>query len=477
MPPFPRRRVMLATLAPLLAMLLLLVEARRLRSLYWYDVRADYRYELSEAVTVPVALDATGFTLAKLPEGGHTALLRLDVSSSVLGHWFEPALEVRGPTGAGGVQFLERGARGRRYLNLGPLAVQLAKAGGRVQLRGRHLSWDEQQAELVVFVPPPLEEGATLIVAPHPDDAEIAAFGLYAETDSWIVTVSAGNYGDDRLAHLVSDSAVRNGLVGEVRAWDSVVIPLWGGVPLDRALNLGYFNGSLVSMYAAPDRPVHDPFLGSTDIRRFRRTGSSRILDDEEVAATWESLVDDLAMLLERVGPRIVVAPHPVLDASEDHKLTTEALFQAMARVGPGDRVLLLYTNHHAVSEYFPFGPAQGLVSLPPWTQGILRARGVYSHDLDETARLRKLFALEAHHDLRRPPRYASASPLGRVVGELGRTLTALYRDPVDGYSYLRRAPRPNELFLVFAEEDVSLIRAQAADFFDSLGAAKEDGG
>ena len=34
-----------------------------------------------------------------------------------------------------------------------------------------------------------------LVLAPHPDDAEIAAFGLYANRNATIVTVTTGNAG------------------------------------------------------------------------------------------------------------------------------------------------------------------------------------------------------------------------------------------------------------------------------------------
>ena len=36
-------------------------------------------------------------------------------------------------------------------------------------------------------------------------------------------------------------------------------------------------------------------------------------------------------------------------------------------RVASADRPLLLYTNHHVQSEYFPYGPADGMLSLGPW--------------------------------------------------------------------------------------------------------------
>ena len=234
-------------------------------------------------------------------------------------------------------------------------------------------------------------------------------------------------------------------------------------------MNLGYFNRSLTAMYSDPTRLVADDVLKSTDITQFRRTGGLKMLEDKVAESTWLSLVDELVATLEHVRPRTIVAPHPLLDAAADHKLSTIALIEALGRVDPAQRTLLLYTNHHATSEYFPFGPANSLISLPPWTGKVLQVRGVYSHRLDEEARIRKLYALEAQHDLRSAPRYASPSPVGRVLGELARTLGELWRDPTDTYSYMRRAARPNELFLMFAEEDTSQLLSEVSGFLDGL--------
>jgi LmbE family N-acetylglucosaminyl deacetylase len=68
-----------------------------------------------------------------------------------------------------------------------------------------------------------------LLVAPHPDDAEIGAFGLYSCARSTVLTVSAGDYVDGRYADLAADEAGQRDLGGEVRALDSVAVPQWGG--------------------------------------------------------------------------------------------------------------------------------------------------------------------------------------------------------------------------------------------------------
>jgi LmbE family N-acetylglucosaminyl deacetylase len=446
-----------------------LYELRRLRALYWHDVEMDHRYELSAAHIVSIIVDEEGLTLPALEVSAQTALLSLNLSATWLGHWFEPALEIVGPAGSGSVQFVERGARGRRYVNLGHLADLLGGDEARISLRGRHLRWGSQEAELLLFSRPPLDDGSVLVIASHPDDAEIAAYGLYRSLDSWIVTISAGNSADTRMTHLVSDPAQRSLLMGELRAWDSVAIPLWGGVSAESAVNLGYFTNSLAPMYLERRSLYRDEVLGSQDIEQFRRTEMSPMLADRRAESSWASLIEDLVAVLRYVQPATIVAPHPTLDASMDHKMTTVALLEALERVDSTPQSILLYTNHHATSEYYPFGGAEGLISLPPWTDEPIWARAVYSHRLSSPERIRKLYALEAQHDLRASPRYASSSPIRRLAGELGRTIQELWRDPTDTYSYFRRAARPNELFLVFAAEDVPRLRSEISAFLGDL--------
>ena len=192
---------------------------------------------------------------------------------------------------------------------------------------------------------------------------------------------------------------------------------------------------------------------------------TSELLAGRTATSTWDSLVADLATLLDQIQPAVIATPHPSLDVAADHKFTTVALFEALERVGGSDRTLLLYNNHHVFGEYFPFGPADGLVTLPPWFDPELPCRGVYSHRLDEGSRTAKLFALDAMHDLRPAPRVSSvkASRAARV-GAVRRALRELWRYPADYYSYFRRATRPNELFFVYSTADRDALTADFRD-------------
>jgi LmbE family N-acetylglucosaminyl deacetylase len=334
----------------------------------------------------------------------------------------------------------------------------MVPANGSIALGGRHLQWSSQTGQLLLFSNPSPSAGRVLVLAPHPDDAEIAAFGLYSRTDSFVVTITPGNYVDGTLAHLAADEEGQDTLKAHIRTWDSLVVPSWGGVSADRTANLGYLGLSLRNLYserhvAPAKRTASDPRFG-----RFRRGALDTLLPGRVAAPTWQSLVEDLEALVATVRPAIVVAPHPQLDISQDHQLTTIALLEALAR-SANNVTLFLYTNHHVLSEYYPFGPADAGVTMPPWFDESLTFSSVYSARLDVAQQTDKLFALDAMRDLRAAPRRLFGGPTDRFLSRLGRSIGDLARDPVSDYSYYRRAARPNELFFVYGPEQQESLR------------------
>jgi LmbE family N-acetylglucosaminyl deacetylase len=235
---------------------------------------------------------------------------------------------------------------------------------------------------------------------------------------------------------------------------------MWGGVPPSRSLNLGYFTETLKSMHSTPRTLVGNRITGADDVNVFRRWNVTSLLDSRAAVSTWESLVEDLALLIQELRPEIIVSPHPALDANLDHKFTTIAVLDALKKVGDTQSALYLYTNHHVYTEYFPFGPADALVTLPPWFDASLPFRGVYSQPLDDTRQTEKLFALEAMHDLRSAPRRFIGQPTMRFLDRLSVVAAELWREPFGTYSYYRRAVRPNELFFVYSAADHQSLRA-----------------
>jgi LmbE family N-acetylglucosaminyl deacetylase len=450
----------------LVIILLAGVEFSRRQNLYWYDVRQDYRLNFvnQQILQMPVEVSTTGFTVPEIAGEWDTAVLRLRLSSKLTGLWFEPSISIEGE-GFSAHQFLERGVSGTRYLSLAGTEL---KSGDIVRLSGRHLEWDLQTGELLLFRNLSLDDRRILILAPHPDDAEIAAFGLYSDYESFIATITAGNYVDGLYAHLYDSVDQQDSLRGEMRAWDSIAVPLLAGVRSDRVVNLGYSNGSLKQLYQADHQDSGLDRRADILESRHRRGAVTELLGDSPASPGWEGLIADLSVLLESVEPDVIVAPHPALDAASDHQLTTIALIEALDRIADRKSILFLYTNHHVLAEYYPFGPSHSAVSPPPWFDGDMLFGGLYSHPLDEHQQVRKLFALEAMHDLRAAPEYFVGGPTRRFLGRLESAAKQVAADPSGTYSYFRRAVRPNELFFVYQPEE--------REFLQSFSGEKEGG-
>jgi LmbE family N-acetylglucosaminyl deacetylase len=322
------------------------------------------------------------------------------------------------------------------------LAV-LAAAGERsVRLTGHHLKIDDQ-AVVFHFVPSQLEldRQRILVLGTHPDDAEIAAFGVYADRDAYVVTLTAGEAGDiGPFGKFGGAMAYRE--KGRNRAWNSVAVPMLGGLSIARTANLGYFDGTLEAMKQCPENPVRSLNADAESLEVFGQSQDAELtLSRRNRAATWTNLVGDLEHLVKRIRPDILVAPYPKLDAHPDHKMSTVALVQALRNLNWQHGSLLLYTNHLCSSDRYPFGHAGDLVSLPPGVDGIF-FESIVSNPLDAEKQARKHMALDAMIDLRPVIQIDSLSSVATAFKKVVKsTLT-------DGHtSYFRQAVRANELF------------------------------
>jgi hypothetical protein len=286
-----------------------------------------------------------------------------------------------------------------------------------------------------------------LILAPHPDDAEIAAFGLYADRNATIITVTSGNAGDMNYRANVSDPAEHYLLKGYLRAVDSVTVPWQGQIPPDQTYNLGYFDAQLFPMFQNPDQVLPELYGPNQDVAPYRRANLGKLLPVGSRTNTWNHLVEDLTAILHKVKPAIIVMPHPFLDSHMDHEYASVALVQALQKWNENP-IFLLYTNHAAANRY-PYGPEGTVMSPPPFSKSDLQIQGVYSHQLDPLLQRRKLFALESMHDLRLSPDEQNTCDV-----------SGLFRRPdyprVPEVDYLRRGPRSNELFYVYNRDGVN---------------------
>ncbi|MFI5308409.1 MAG: PIG-L deacetylase family protein, partial [Polyangiales bacterium] len=306
-------------------------------------------------------------------------------------------------------QYLDIGARGLRWLNLSSLRPAL-KDGAVVAIRVHGVAIEPGAATLRVFASPlAAAERPILILAPHPDDAEIAAFGLYAShsRNTTIVTVTSGNAGDANYQDEFGENIpAQYTFKGYLRAVDSVTVPWQGGVPPERCFNLGYFDARLAEMHASPHVPFSEKYGPNEDVAPYRRANLGKLLPEKSRANSWANLVEDLVAVLRKVKPALIVMPHPGLDTHLDHRFVSVAAIEALARL-KYKVTFLLYTNH-AAENLYPFGPAGSVMSLPPWAGPEVPVQGVFSLPLDREMQRRKLFALETMHDLRLSPREQS---------------------------------------------------------------------
>jgi LmbE family N-acetylglucosaminyl deacetylase len=315
-------------------------------------------------------------------------------------------------------------------------------------VRGKGLVRKPVLGRLYVSHERPQPHDRVLVLSPHPDDAEIASFGLYADTRATIVTLTAGN--DSNRFDGANGTTIHlpREIVARMRVLDSISVPQLGGVEPDRAVNLCYPDGKLRAMRAEPTRTFDGIGSNPQDFAELRRLNRSPLVRDF-AACTWSDLVNDLAQILEIERPTIIVTPHPWLDPHPDHACTTAGLCEAVQRAGVEPVRVYFYANHNRCSELWPFGPARSGMALLPMLRGhTVECEGFYSHPLTELRMHEKYLALEAMHDVRdlwNPGRATLRAHVSRIRSYAAAALEGSLVPPA---SYLRRAVRPDEFFL-----------------------------
>jgi LmbE family N-acetylglucosaminyl deacetylase len=341
-------------------------------------------------------------------------------------------------------QYFPPGDTGERWLNL--TTLRGAMVGTRISLGGEGVAFTASAARLRLFAAGVDLSRSLLVLAPHPDDAEIAAFGLYANRNASVVTVTAGNAGAPTYEAVFDDPGDLYLFKGRIRVIDSITIPWQGRIPPERAFNMGYFDARLAEMHDKRDAVIPEMYRPNVDVNVYRRENIGSLLPLRPRESKWSHLVDDTVTLLKKVKPSVIVAPHPQLDTHRDHQFTTVALSEALARWNR-PVTLLLYTNHADRNRY-PYGPAGTLMSLPPPPPGDVPLDRVYSHPVSPGLQRLKLFALESMHDLRFSP-----TRQYQLAREETRAMAPEKPGPEPDITYLRRGPRSNELFFVYDRE------------------------
>ena len=424
-------------LVPLLLLLGWVVHEAWFADHLFYRPADDYHYVFTDdAAVIPGRIDAGHVLLEGGVGSAETLILQAHIKASWLGRWFDPYVLIGGDR-----QDFERGVNGCRYLNLSGQHELLAS--GALQVRGRFCRIDPA-VSLYCLSNPDYAEQRVMVIAPHADDAELAAFGLYSRAaDVSIVTLTQGEIEAQSYQALGLDQAAAARLKGRLRAWDSLAVPLWGGVPQSQCVQLGYYCLQLPAMQAQPDAGFGSRESGESDIRSVRNRNPIPLPGDADGQPSWRNLVADIAAALEHFQPEVLVTPHPQLDPHSDHIASTQALLDAIELSSHKPKTLLLYANHLHDNDRWPMGPAGFGIALPPAIEA-LPADGLWSPSLSAAQQLDKAMALGMQHDLQ------GALPLKRRIRRLIQRVLVGRRWPLTGEDeFFRKAVRRHELFWV----------------------------
>jgi LmbE family N-acetylglucosaminyl deacetylase len=409
----------------------------------WYGLKvinaSDHTYEIQGAV------------------GTGAVLINIEVSSNISGYYFEPYILVT--SGNMSIrQYFEYGCKGRRVLNITHIIEGKEKQV--FTLKGKHLSIPsvDKMAQICGYS---MDESASImVIAPHPDDAEIAAFGLYSKNAerSTVITVTAGEGGKAVTAGIDDMGEYYHEMVYKTRLIDSIAVPLMAGVNKNNIHNLGYFDGTLSLMYEKRNTrdKVSSYYVKDLYVDKYHAMNLSSIINDKEGNSEWDTLVNKLTTALDVYKPDVIVAPFPAIDNHSDHEFTTRALYHSIRRSGIKQGKLFLYANLYTNANSFPFGKRGSTVSIPPMIPEGIRIQHVYSLHTPPDVQKSKAIALEMMSDLRMNIYELS-------FGQVFRYLITLIKQNIynSNNSFFRRALMNNEMFFVY---DIGIVHDSGWD-------------
>ena len=412
-------------------------------SVYNYNTSNDYQYDFSASEIKKIKLKLTNGKLV-LPETDlidQTIFLKLKINTSFLSTFFKPSIDIIS-NDKKITQHFEYGAEGIRYLNL----TQLHSSKSNIlKFEGDKINIKDQTVELILFKNQKIGNAKIMIIAPHPDDAEIAAYGMYAKhpDNSFIITITAGEAGYFKYMDIYKDSQEHSLKKGEIRTWNSITTPLLSGVPLENCINLGYFDTTLKDMFQNDTINISSRYIKTSDTQIFRKLNLSSLKDSlSDTSSNWKSLITNLKTLIKIIKPDIIITPHPQLDFHSDHQFATVAIIQALLSLQINKGHLFLYTNHLSNSEFYPFGKEGDPITLPPYFKNKLYFKSLYSNPLTISQQKDKIFALESMNDLRLNSNWRNTYGLTKIYTK------TLIKDVLGIQdSYYRKSVRANELF------------------------------
>lgn len=407
----------------------------------FYSPQDDHRYDFQGDVSQVLDLDGDVLRSKAPLQNADTWILRINVRARLSGCFLDPYVLINGE------RFdFERGARGLRYLALA--GTRQGNAAGSWRLECHHCTVSGS-FEVTGFQNPAFEHQRVLVVAPHADDAELAAFGLYQQTsDVMIVTLTQGEIEAEFYEKLGLDRASAARLKGRLRSWDSMAIPLWGNVPAAQCFQLGYYCMRLSEMREHPQESFGSRQSSSVDIREARVWNQRSLPADADGLPTWNNLVGDLSALVDQFAPDVIVTPHPEIDPHPDHVAASAAVREALMKTATRPTSFLLYANHLHNNDRWPMGPVGGGITLPPAFTPQRRER-YWVCPLTPTVQIDKALALAMQHDLQTP-----APAKKRLRRHIQRLLAGRTWPPTGENEYFRKAVRSCELFTVRQDLD-----------------------
>lgn len=409
---------------------------------YRYDTSKDYIHNLEKNKLVELTITDNKTRFPEAIKLYDTLFLKVTLAFSPLSYFFKPYIQIDEQK-----HYFEYGARGIRYLNISGISQSAP------QIKCKNLRLHSKNTTLYGYQNAVNESQKVLILAPHADDAEIAAFGFYKTMhDVTIVTTTAGEHGVCNYCELYKKDKTKNALKkAQLRIFDALSIPLLGNVPIQNTLALGYFGGSLKWMRENPNSIAASLVEGINDMNIFRRVAHTDVKLASHVQATYDAFTKDLTQIIEQLQPSLILTAHPIIDSHPDHKQTTIAAMQVIRDLNYKCK-FLLYTNHLELSETYPVGKIHSSITLPP-NKSDFYFDSLYSFNLDKDLQIDKFFALEAMHDLRNSLVFLSGKYAWKHFSKMfKRELTGKDK------SYFKRAMRANELFFVVESENMGKL-------------------
>jgi len=412
------------------------------RSFYPYNVCSDYNIDMNTE-PILIQLKDNHLILPKNYDNTFTVIMKVKVTSTLLGNFFSPHTVINNTTFK---QYYEKGTNGIRYINLS----NTINDESIVKFKNHYCRISNQTVEIYTYKNEEIKNEKILIISPHPDDAELSAYGLYSENSSnvLIVTITAGENGVNLYNIYPSEDSKKNELKGKIRTWNSLTVPMLGGLKSNQVLNLGYFDYTLKTMHDNPNSLISSSTIDNVSTSIFREQNYKNTIISNNLNNNWNGFLDDIQSVIEYQQPTIIITPHPQIDGHVDHKYATIALMEVIRKIDYRKGSIFFYTNHFPDAHYFPYGFSKSILSLPPIFNNPICFQKLFSFYLDEHKQNEKILAMDAMNDLRINHDYLSGQIL--TYNGLKKIKQKMFDIEKD---YFNKFVRSNEFFYAISTE------------------------